>query len=47
MLENNRVLCYLGYLVSTATNSLSRAIASGPVLILPLLIFGGFFVSNK
>lgn len=38
---------FKGYLVSTATNSLSRAIATGPILILPLLIFGGFFVSNK
>lgn len=36
-----------GYFISTATNSLSRAIATGPVLILPLLIFGGYFVSNK
>ena len=36
-----------GYLVSTATNSLSRAIATGPIFILPLLMFGGFFVSNN
>ncbi|XP_028399589.1 ABC transporter ATP-binding protein/permease wht-1-like [Dendronephthya gigantea] len=36
-----------GYFVSTATNSLSRAIATGPILILPLLIFGGYFVSNN
>lgn len=36
-----------GYLVSTATDSLSSAIAAGPILILPLLMFGGFFVSNN
>jgi len=39
------VLSY-GYLISCATTSLSVALALGPTLTVPLLLFGGFFLQN-
>jgi hypothetical protein len=40
--------CYLaGYAISTLTSSVETATALGPVVMLPLLLFGGFFVNNE
>ncbi|XP_046846390.1 protein white-like isoform X2 [Xenia sp. Carnegie-2017] len=35
-----------GYAISTMTSSVETATALGPVCMLPLLLFGGFFVNN-
>ncbi|XP_028399573.1 protein white-like isoform X2 [Dendronephthya gigantea] len=35
-----------GYAISTMTSSVETATALGPVVMLPLLLFGGFFVNN-
>ena len=35
-----------GYAISTMTSSVEAATALGPVVMLPLLLFGGFFVNN-
>lgn len=36
-----------GYLISCVSNSMSVALAIGPPLIVPFLLFGGFFLNNS
>jgi hypothetical protein len=38
---------HVGYAISTMTSSVEAATALGPVVMLPLLLFGGFFVNNE
>lgn len=36
----------LGYAVSTLSSSVSVALALGPVVLIPFMLFGGFFVNS-
>jgi hypothetical protein len=36
-----------GYLISCVSTSMSMALAIGPPLIVPFLLFGGFFLNNR
>ena len=38
---------FLGYLISTVSSSVETATALGPLMMLPLLLFGGFFLNNE
>jgi hypothetical protein len=36
-----------GYLISCVSSSVSMALAIGPPVIIPFLLFGGFFLNNR
>jgi hypothetical protein len=36
-----------GYLISCVSTGMSMALAIGPPLIIPFLLFGGFFLNNR
>ena len=36
-----------GYLISCAANSVNMALAIGPTLLIPLMLFGGLFLNNS
>ena len=39
-------LSVLGYVISTAANSVNTALAIAPPLLVPLIMFGGFFLNS-
>ena len=36
-----------GYLISCVANSVNMALAIGPTLLIPLMLFGGLFLNNS
>ena len=38
---------FAGYLISCVSTSMSMALSIGPPLIIPFLLFGGFFLNNR
>lgn len=43
----SRSVCLAGYLISCVSTGVSMALAIGPPVIIPFLLFGGFFLNNR
>lgn len=41
-----KYIFFLGYLISCISNNLSMALSIGPPVIIPFLLFGGFFLNT-
>lgn len=47
LLNSFRHVCSLGFMVSCIAGTTDIALAIAPALVIPLLLFGGFFLSNE
>lgn len=45
-LFDRKIFFFIGYLISCISNNLSMALSIGPPVIIPFLLFGGFFLNT-
>ena len=44
---SNVVPSFAGYLISCISSSVSMALSIGPPVVIPFMLFGGFFLNNE
>lgn len=45
--ERDDNFLFAGYLISCISNSVSMALSIGPPVVIPFMLFGGFFLNNE